>query len=610
MIARKVIKKKKKKMVREKKKNIIEKHWFALIIFTLIALLIVSPIFKSINNWSSNDWDQHFFYYEAARKSIAEYKQFPFWNPWHCGGNALLAHPESAFLYPLFILNLIFGTVIGLKIQIFLHLIIGMFGMWLLAKYFKLAKYSSYFPPIIFMLSSWFVSRMFVGHTLYLSFTLLPYVLFFYLKSLKNFKFIIICALFLTLMIFGGGTTYPLFLTLLFLGIYSVLKSAKIKSYVPVRNLIIIVVIILLFGAIKVFPSFKFVKTFSKPMVDEQPTSFKDLYNSLLSREQDYKSRIYYADTIFTESYYRGSELVELEIQGRAVWAWHEYSAYIGIIPLLLFITAIVIYFKKYWDLIITSFIFLICFLGYKFYLWKFLTYLPFIKSLHGPSRAIMVFVFVLAILAGLGSSFIEKWKKVKKIKKYVMIALILIVLIDLFSISMPIYSRIFNVKPLQMENKERFLQVMVEDRYISQYPNLLQNVGSVNCYERVHPSYAAAPIIYSNRTLYPYYYGEAYLFSNNKTQLLDFSPNKFTIAVDTDKEDKLILNQNYFNGWKVKGKEVEQFLGKVTTTVNPDDKKVVFYYLPNVFIVGLIISIISLGLGLWWFWWDRETFK
>jgi len=107
------------------KTDIVKKNWFALVIFILISLVVVSPIFKNITYWGTNDWDQHFFYYESARKSIIEYKQFPFWNPWYCGGNALLAHPESSFLYPLFIINLLFGTVVGLKIQIFLHLIIG-----------------------------------------------------------------------------------------------------------------------------------------------------------------------------------------------------------------------------------------------------------------------------------------------------------------------------------------------------------------------------------------------------------------------------------------------------------------------------------------------------
>ncbi len=575
----------------------------ALVIFALIALVFVFPIFKDIQNWGTNDWDQHFFYYESARKSIVDYNQFPLWNPWYCGGSALFAHPESSFLYPLFIVNLLFGTVIGLKIQIFLHLIIGMFGMWLLSKHFKLAPFSSYLPAIIWMLSSWFASRMFVGHALYLSFTLLPYVFLFYLKSLRKIKFVIISAMFLVLMILGGGTTYPFLLTALFLGVYSFFKSLKNKSIIPIRNLMIIFVVFVLFGAVKLLPGFAFVKEVSQPMVDEQPSGFNTLYNSLFSRDQGYKSRIYYAETSFKEKYYSGNELVEFDVKGRAVWAWHEYSAYIGIIPLLLFLVAIFVYFKRYWDLIITSFVFMVFYLGYKFFLWRLLTYLPLVKSLHGPSRAIMVFVFILAILAGLGASFIEKTKKIKFSKKhYVIIALILIVLIDLFSISAPIYSKIFNVNPLDMKERDDFLQVMVEDKYISQFPNLLQNVGSVNCYERVHPAYAAAPIMYSNRTLYPLYNGEAYLFSNNKTQEFEFSPNRFTVDVDTAKEDKLILNQNYFDGWKVKGKEVEQFLGKASVSVSSGDKEVSFYYIPNIFIIGLIISVISLSFGLWYY--------
>ena len=64
-----------------------------------------------------------------------EFKQFPLWNPYYCGGNAMLANPQSSFLNPLFIFVLTFGEIIGLKLLIFIYLIIGLFGMFLLASY-------------------------------------------------------------------------------------------------------------------------------------------------------------------------------------------------------------------------------------------------------------------------------------------------------------------------------------------------------------------------------------------------------------------------------------------------------------------------------------------
>src|SRR3989338_11644027 len=137
--------------------------WSPLLIFTILALLFIYQIFQNITYWGGGDWDQHFFYSEAARKTILEYHQFPFWNPWYCGGNALLAHPESLFLGPFFILNLIFGTVIGFKLPILVPLIIGLLGLYLICPWSKLRRFSSYLAPILFMLSSAFANRVVAG---------------------------------------------------------------------------------------------------------------------------------------------------------------------------------------------------------------------------------------------------------------------------------------------------------------------------------------------------------------------------------------------------------------------------------------------------------------
>src|SRR3989338_889533 len=101
----------------------------ALLLFSLISLAFVYPVFQNIKNWGIHDWDQHFMYNAVPRATILEFKQFPLWNPYYCGGNAMLANPQSSFLNPLYIFVLVFGEVIGLKILIPIYLIIGLLGM-------------------------------------------------------------------------------------------------------------------------------------------------------------------------------------------------------------------------------------------------------------------------------------------------------------------------------------------------------------------------------------------------------------------------------------------------------------------------------------------------
>src|SRR3989338_9617391 len=105
----------------------------ALIIFLIISVAFAYPVFKNIKNWGIHDWDQHLMLNAVPKETILEFGQFPLWSPYYCGGNAMLANPQSSFLNPLFIFVLIFGEIIGLKLLIFVYLIVGLLGMFLLA---------------------------------------------------------------------------------------------------------------------------------------------------------------------------------------------------------------------------------------------------------------------------------------------------------------------------------------------------------------------------------------------------------------------------------------------------------------------------------------------
>jgi len=89
--------------------------------FAVVSLVFFFPMLTSFSNWGLYDWDQHFFYHASPRLSILDYGQFPLWNAHYCGGNPLLANPQSGFLSPFFPLVMLFGAVAGLKLQVILY---------------------------------------------------------------------------------------------------------------------------------------------------------------------------------------------------------------------------------------------------------------------------------------------------------------------------------------------------------------------------------------------------------------------------------------------------------------------------------------------------------
>ena len=207
--------------------SFMKSQLIALAVFAILAILFCFPILKGITNWGILDWDQHTFYHAVPRETILRYHQFPLWNPYYCGGNVMLANMQARFLSPTFILLLLFGTLPGLKIEIIFQIMIGMWGMYLLCRHLGLGKYASYFPAIVFMCNGRFVLHLTEGQTWFMPIAYLPFVVLFYLKSIKQIKYGLLSGAFLGLMILEGGV-YPAPHTALFLGLTT--RDVKGKS--------------------------------------------------------------------------------------------------------------------------------------------------------------------------------------------------------------------------------------------------------------------------------------------------------------------------------------------------------------------------------------------
>ena len=60
--------------------------WAILLLLLFLSILFSSSILGSGGNLGILDWDQHFAYFESARRTVIDYRQFPLWDPFHCSG--------------------------------------------------------------------------------------------------------------------------------------------------------------------------------------------------------------------------------------------------------------------------------------------------------------------------------------------------------------------------------------------------------------------------------------------------------------------------------------------------------------------------------------------
>jgi tetratricopeptide (TPR) repeat protein len=395
-------------------------------------------------------------------------------------------------------------------------------------------------------------------------------------------------------------TPHPALFTILFLILYSSLKVIKERKLLPLKVFSLILMIALLLGAVKLLPGLELQKEFPRLTSfqtggEVQIRGYNDLARALLNRKQSFSD-----DNVLYRKLF-----------------WEEYGAYVGLIPLVLFSIGLLVNFRKYSALIITGLIFLLLSLGSyaPVNLWKILHSLPIFDNMRFPARFIIMFNFVLAIIAGVTLSRLEEMGNHLKrtgLKNWVKkgaLCLVLLVLVDLIAVNGRIIKDAFVVPPMEVveEKDNNFYHVYSPlcwgtyytscDGNFDMYAVFLKNKGVINVFHET-PRPRNALIRES-----PLYKGESFLLNDKgESSIIYFSPNVVKIKVKVPENDILVLNQNYDTGWKVKGGRDNRVIstkGLASVAVTPRDHLVTFYYLPTTFILGALITSLTLVIIL-----------
>lgn len=574
------------------------------LMLTAAALAFISPVFEGIHNVGVSDWDSHFFFHAVPVRTILEYGQFPLWNPYYCGGNVMLASPESNFLAPPFIFALLFGEVVGVKLIIAFYAVMGFLGMYLLSRVLGLARLSSLVPAAVFMTSSWFTLRVSEGHSSFLPFALMPFVAAMYIKSFGErnwWRWAAIASVFYAWMIFGGGV-YPFTVTSIFLAFFCVLSVIRARSIRPAWTLAAIVAMTFCLSAVKALPQYEFMSSFPRKTEAVEFHSTEILGKALFSRNQ----RVTTQDPEF---YLKAGTTKEEQAKafwsGATPWGWHEYGAFVGVASFILFIGSFAVI-RKSWPWIAISLAALLMSLGEfsPVNIWSVLHRLPVISSLHGSSRVMPLFVFTFAVAAGFALSRAEEALEGRRKKAGTAFAAIAaaVVFIEMFTVSRPVLKDAFTESAPRAVKNESFRQLVVSEPTKVNYASFLSNTGVLNCYDTMRPPIKAVPFGSDDGRKNPGYMGEAFFGSGKgRAAVTYFSPNLVVVDAMPVGKDTLVLNQNYFKGWKANGADAVDHWGLVGAPVaQPGKKQITFTYSPRSFKIGLVVSIISSFAVLW----------
>ncbi len=551
-----------------------------LVLFTAVAIMFLAPLFQDFHRLGIHDWDQHEFYHAVPRETVLSYWQFPLWNPYHCGGNVMLANPQSTFLSPSFLLVLLFGVIPGLKLSVLVHVIIGMYGMYRVGATLGLPRTGRIAAAFVFMLNGAFASHAALGHTTFLPIAFIPWVFDGYLRAFDDLRYVVPAAVFSAMMVFGGGV-YPFVFTMLFLVVHAVLKAVQLRSTTPLRATLGVLVLTFLVASVKLVP-----------LIEVQ-----------LERSIERRVDPGYTLTLLAMSFVvdeLNTSDLSYRISPNQVYFWHEYYAYIGIIGLAASILGAVLSLGDRWPLVVSCLVIIMLSFGTNAFIdiWRPAHALPVIRSLRVPSRLNMMFLFCFAVFAGRAFSSLRRWG----VPSPVVSALVFVLLADMIYVNSDPFYGSFTRTLAPIGPARPFYQIRVpgDDRFKVQYPVFLLNLGLVNCYEQAKLPIRALAV--SDKG----YRGEVYYLSSPGTpELLSFSPNRLVIGVDVSSSDTLVVNQNHDPGWKAADRSVRAESGLIALDVEPGDTEVVLYYRPTSFLLGSLLTLTGLVIG--WFLFARE---
>jgi hypothetical protein len=556
-------------------------------LLTLIAPLAIGGFWFSDGHLGISDWDYHFFNSHYLRQIVTEHKQFPLWNPFPCGGTAGLADPEFSILTPTFPLILLFGEAIGLRLSIYLSIIVMSLGMLLLTKRLKLSVEASLLTAIGVTYGGYYIIKLVEGHIpIVFPSMWIPWVFWswyvsyqkitngsFSFKKPSSYTSSLLCGIFLSLMFFQGGI-YPL----LYVGFALLLISLLInKHLLALFTTTTAAIWALGLSGVKLIPMILWT------------SQFQDQNYAISTYTLPHLSKILLSRILHTPD-----EIIPKQASG-----WHEYGAYLGYFIIILALISLINLKRNRIILLLSVTALLALLLSSAGPLLEPLFDRTSFFPRSNISRTIIFFIISLSLLAGFG---LDTIKKLLPKLTFLPPLLIGLVAIELMSFSYPLSNQAF-VLPNDRPPKQlaEYPIAFTVNQHVYRYNGVDYNraytsaksgYGTFSYCSPLSPKPAVFAVEHGEYTSY------ATLNPPNGTlEITKWSPNKITITANTTQTSKLVLNTNYAKGWHVNNKPAIDVSGRLAVKLSPGSHQLTFQYKPPGFKTGFTITTLTLLL-------------
>jgi hypothetical protein len=515
-----------------------------------------------------NDWDFNAELNWVAYITMTQFHQFPLWNPYKCGGMAMLANPQSRFLSPFFLLHLIFKPTVGLHLEVTLHLAVMWAGCYAMVRALKLSPLAAVAAAVTFCGSSWFSLHLGEGQIVMLPFAYLPWLIAIMIIGLETASRVpaVIAGAVLALIVFEGGVLIILYGGPL-LGMVAIVEAIRRRSLRPLEFLAIAGVLGVGLAAFKLIPSYQLTSAHPRQPWGAMAIHWEEFPRIFLSRNQQQLAE---GDRFFI-----------------------EFSNYISPAFLVLALVALVTGRWRAIPWLLMAAVFLIGARGDdgEIPFWRWLKHLPMYSEMRLSSRFDITLTLCVAIVAAYGVDALARFGKVGVV---IAAALIVVGAIDALIIGPPFLWHAFDRVEQPMSTPATFRQfydiVVFDQTLLAEH-----NMGMPYCYE-----YTPWPtnVLGFNQ---PGYRGEQYMLGPGDVQLLSWSPNRLQYKVEAQTPATMVVNQNYDAGWELRqgaGKIVDEG-GLLAVDVPAASQQIELVYSGWAWKAGCLVSLMSLAAAI-----------
>lgn len=573
-----------------------------------LPLVFLLPLATNPTFLGVGDWDMNTTIATAAARALLQERTFPGWNPYLCGGTPLAAFPEAPVFSPFFGTVLLGGPVVGFKINIALHGIIGFLGMLYWLRYgFRTSWSAAFLGAATVMFSSFVALQLHEGHSRKIAIAWLPWVLALLQRATETEKvrYAAPAGAALALMALDGSV-YLLSYTAFAVALLGGLKSACARRWLPLLAAGITLLVGGLLAGAHLVPAAASQAVLHPSLEPAAPPPLRALIDVFLDPNQHPNA---------------------LKFDGQSL-RWSEYGAYVGIVPVTLAVLGAVTAWRRLWPLLAVGALFL---LGAVSPLVQHaLQGVPLLGELRNQQRMVVLVTVAVGIAAALGMERLVRWlaappneDRASRSARAALGVLAALVIGHFIYVNTETFASTF-VVPSPPPRATRFRQGWAALRFAGtadSFPftmeNTARNQGSINrcSVAAVRPGALRLPPADHDREIAAEftdkpYRGEAFLLTGKGTTTVQ-SQQTSAVSVDyaADTPATIVLNQNYHPGWAVTqggadvaGQPTDAFplRGLVATGVGPGRGTLLFTYRPPALGLGLLASAAGLGLALW----------